>query len=503
MMTNYLLGIDIGTTATKVIIIGDDGRIHAEVSESSTLYSLRANWAEEDPLEWWDNLKKAIPRCLAEAAINPSQIAGIGVSGMVPTLILVDSDGNPIRNSIQQNDARSYLEIDHFKSQVDEKKVFDLTGSAITQQSIGPKLIWLANNEPDNFKQTRWVMGSYDFINFLLTGQPVLERNWALESGLFDLYQEDWDQELLAVAGISREQLPPVHLPSDIVGQVTEQAASVLGLVAGTPVVAGSADHVASAFSVGVKENGNLLIKLGGAGDILYSLDHLDKDERLFLDYHDIPGLYLINGCMASSGSIIKWFRNNFAPEADYTTLDDEAKDIPPGSDGLVLLPYFLGEKTPIFNPLARGVLFGLSLQHTRAHIYKAILEGISYGFQHHIEVLKTHGLNITRVRVANGGARSQLWRQVTADVIGFPLEEVAHHPGSSLGAAFIAGKGVGLFSGWGEIEKFIELKATTVPDPEKHLKYTQYFSIYKEIYINNIQNFHRLADIEGMIEHN
>jgi xylulokinase len=500
-MTNYLLGIDIGTTATKVIVIGDDGRIHAEVSEPSTLRSLRSNWAEEDPLEWWENLIKAIPRCLAEANIAARQISGIGVSGMVPTLILVDENGKPLRNSIQQNDARSHLEIEFFKSQVDEKLVFDRTGSAVTQQSIGPKLIWLAKNEPGNYRQTRWVMGSYDYINYRLTGQPVIERNWALESGLFDLYTEDWDDNLLSVAGIRRNQLPPVHMPSDIVGRVTEQAASALGLAAGTPVVAGSADHVASAFSVGVKENGNLLIKLGGAGDILYSLDHLDKDERLFLDYHDIPGLYLINGCMASSGSIIKWFRNNFAPESDYPALDQEAKDIAPGSDGLILLPYFLGEKTPIFNPLARGVLFGLSLQHTRAHIYKAVLEGISYGFQHHIEVLTNHGLKITRVRVANGGARSQLWRQVTADVIGFPLEEVAHHPGSSLGAAFIAGKGTGIFTDWGEIEKFIELKATTVPDPEKHLKYRQYFSIYKQIYSENIQNFNRLSAIEEMKE--
>ncbi|MCC6147398.1 MAG: FGGY-family carbohydrate kinase [Anaerolineaceae bacterium] len=502
-MTNYLLGIDIGTTATKVIIIGDDGRIYAEVSEPATLLSLRSNWAEEDPLEWWDNLTRAIPHCLAEAKIAAHQISCVGLSGMVPTLILVDSNGRPLRNSIQQNDARSHLEINYFKTQVDEKKVFNLTGSAITQQSIGPKLIWLAKNESKKYQQTRWVMGSYDYINFLLTGQPVLERNWALESGLFDLHKEDWDQNLLAIAGISREQLPPVHMPSDVIGHVTGQAASALGLVAGTPVVAGSADHVASAFSVGVKENGNLLIKLGGAGDILYSLDHLDMDERLFLDYHDIPGLYLINGCMASSGSIIKWFRNNFAPECSYSILDDEARNIPPGSDGLVLLPYFLGEKTPIFNPLARGVLFGLSLQHTRAHIYKAILEGISYGFQHHIEVLTTHGLKITRVRVANGGARSQLWRQITADVIGFPLEEVAHHPGSSLGAAFIAGKGIGVFTDWGEIEKFIELKATTIPDPEKHLKYSQYFSAYKKIYVDNIQNFNRLADIEGVTEQN
>lgn len=499
MNEKVLLGIDIGTTATKVILIDTVGRILAEVSETATLHSPQATWAEEDPLEWWQNVCKAVPACLAKAGVDAGQVAGVGVSGMVPTTILVDENGHPLRRSIQQNDARSHVEIDEFKAKVDEHDVFCRTGSAITQQSIGPKLAWLARHEPENFSRARWIMGSYDYINYRLTGKPVLERNWALESGLYDLEKEAWDETLLALSGIRSDQLPPVYQPSDVVGEVTPQAAAETGLRPGTPVVAGSADHVASAFSVGLKENGDLLIKLGGAGDILYSLDHLQLDERLFLDYHVIPGLYLINGCMASSGSIIKWFRNNFAPDLDYPDLDAEAQGLPAGSEGLVLLPYFLGEKTPIFNPLARGVFFGLSLQHTRAHLYHAVLEGISFGFQHHLEVLKERQLAVNRVRVANGGARSQLWRQVTADVVGLSLEEVAHHPGSSLGAAFVAGKGVGLFTAWDEIEKFIQIKAVTHPDMQKHAKYQQLFQLYRELYEQNRQNFVHLAKIQEL----
>jgi xylulokinase len=266
-------------------------------------------------------------------------------------------------------------------------------------------------------------------------------------------------------------------------------------------VVAGSADHVASAFSVGVKNNGDLLIKLGGAGDILYSLDKLEINKALFIYYHVIPGLYLINGCMASSGSIIKWYRDTFGSGLDYPSLDEEAWNIKAGSDGLILLPYFIGEKTPVFNPIARGVFLGLTLQHTRAHLYHAILEGISFGFLHHIQVLKDAGFRINRVRVANGGARSQLWRQVTADVIGYPLEEVANHPGSSLGSAFVAGMGVGCFSGWDEIEKFINLKESTNPDMERHQKYQELFTLYRELYETNRENFATLARIEGFTE--
>lgn len=500
MSTALLLGIDIGTTATKVILIDIDGHILAEMQRPATLYSPNASWAEEEPLEWWQNVCAAIPECLQQAGVQAKRITGIGVSGMVPTTILVGPQGQPIRRSIQQNDARSHVEIEYFKSQLEEADVFRRTGAAVTQQSIGPKLLWLSKHEPENLQRATWVMGSYDYINFLLCGQPSIEQNWALESGLYNLERRDWDDDLLALSNISRQQLPIVYGPSQVIGHLTAQAARATGLLEGTPVVAGSADHVASAFSSGVKENGDLLVKLGGAGDILYSLNRLEVDPRLFIDYHVIPGLYLINGCMASSGSIIKWFRNNFAPGMDYVALDEEAAEIPAGSSGLILLPYFIGEKTPIFDPLARGILFGLTLQHNRAHIYRAILEGVSFGFNHHLQILAERGFSVNRVRVSNGGARSKLWRQITADVLGLQLEEIAHHPGSSLGAAFVAGIGAGAFTDWIEIEKYIKVSAITSPDLDRHAKYRQLFDVYRDLYESNKHNYIRLAKIEEII---
>lgn len=483
-MISYLLGIDIGTTSTKVVVINNNGQMVADVSRPSNLSSLHPGWAEEDPNQWWRNVTWAIPEVLRQANIDPKQIAAVGLSGMVPTLILLDESGKVLRPSIQQNDARAVEEIEYQHNQTNEADILHHTGSAITAQSIGPKLLWLKKHEPQVIKQASHLMGSYDYIVFRLTGKFSAERNWALESGLFDLYREDWDEPLLSLAEIDRSWLGQIHWPADVVGGVTAEAAKACSLHEGTPVVAGSADHIASAFSAGMCKEGDLLIKLGGAGDILYCVDQADMDPRLFLDYHVIPGKFLVNGCMVSSGSLIRWFHDQFAPEEDYSDLDSAAEYIPAGSDGLVLLPYFIGEKTPINDPLARGTLIGLTLSHTKTHIYRAVLEGISYGFNHHLQILAEHNHNAKRTRVTNGGAHSLLWRQITADVIGLPLEEVSGHPGSSLGAAFIAGKGVGIFQSWEEIERFITIAGVTQPDMRNHEIYRNLFNVYLDTYL-------------------
>ena len=495
-MSSHFLGIDIGTTSTKVILIDALGHILAEASRPAVLSSPHATWAEEDPEQWWQNIGMLIPQVLSSSPASPREVAAIGVSGMVPTLILLDAGGRVLRPSVQQNDARAVQEIEELQRTTDPAEILARTGSAITQQSIGPKLLWLRRHEPDSMDRAAHLMGSYDYIAYRLTGEFSIERNWALESGFFDLHREDWDDDLLRLASINREWLGTVHWPAEVIGELTEDAAHQVGLVSGIPVVAGTADHIASAFSAGLRQEGDLLVKLGGAGDILFSLDQAEMDPRLFLDYHVIPGKYLLNGCMASSGSLIRWFRDQFAPGLDYADLDREADRVPAGSEGLVILPYFLGEKTPLNDPLARGTIVGLTLTHTRAHIYRAILEGIAFGFEHHLQVLAEHNRLPRRVRLTNGGAHSLLWRQVTADVLGLPLEQIAHHPGSSLGAAFVAGMGVGGFHDWNEIERFIEVRTVTEPDPQNHACYQAVFAIYREVYENLKSTYPKLAAI-------
>lgn len=477
------LGIDIGTTSTKAVMIDTAGRVLGQASRPSTLSSRRPGWAEEDPDEWWGNLCAIIPECLNAAARRADQIGAVAASGMVPAVVLLDRDGRVVRPSIQQNDARAVAEIEEQRRVTHSDDILSRTGSAITQQSVGPKLLWLRRHDPDTMRRAVRVMGSYDFIAHRLTGGVSAERNWALESGLYDFGAQDWDDDLVRLAGIDPAWLGPVRHPADVVGEVTSEAGRATGLAPGTPVAAGSADHVASAFAAGLTREGDLLVKLGGAGDILYCSDRASADPRLFLDYHLVPNTFLINGCMAASGSLIRWFRDQFAPGAGYADLDREASPIEAGAGGLILLPYFLGEKSPINDPLARGTLVGLTLSHTRGHVYRAVLEGIAYGFRHHLAVMAELGHHPVRVRVSNGGTRSDLWKQITADVLGLPLEQVAENPGSALGAAFVAGRAAGAFARWDDIDRFIGTAAVVEPNRAHTARYARLFEVYREVY--------------------
>jgi xylulokinase len=431
---------------------------------------------------------------LAATACAAERVAAVGVCGTVPVVVLADEHGRVLRRAIQQNDARAIDEIDFFRARTDAHDVLRRTGSPISQQSVGPKLLWLRRHEPDVLQAARHVCGSYELIVQRLTGEWIVERNWALESGLYDLDSGAWDARMLALATLEPACLGPIHAPADVVGAVQSGAARATGLREGTPVVAGSADHVASALSAGVVEPGDLLVKLGGTGDVLLCTQDAIVDPRLFLDYHVMPGRFLPNGCMAASGNLIVWFQRMLAPDVGYADLDAEAAATPAGADGLLLLPYFLGEKTPLFDPLARGTIVGLTLSHTRGHLFRALLEGIGFGFRHHLEVLSELAPLPRRARCTNGGARSGLWKQITADVLGLPLESVAQHPGSSLGAAFVAGMGVGAFDDWRDIRRFVRVDEVTEPEPAAHARYAELYPLYRETYRRLRDLYPRLA---------
>jgi xylulokinase len=472
---SHLLGIDIGTTATKAVVLDPRGP-EAEAERPAHLHSPQPGWAEEDTEEWWGNVRE-LTRELAAGR----EIAAVGFSGMVPCVILLDEDGRVLRRSIQQNDARTGEEIPELRERLADARVLERTGSPITQQSVGPTLMWLAKHEPAVWSRARTVLGSYDLMVFRLTGERGIESNWALESGLYDLDTGTVAADIVGAAGADPSLLPPIHRPDEIVGRVTKEAAAATGLRPGTPVVAGSADHVASAFAAGIVEEGDLLVKLGGAGDILLATEEPLIDPRLYLDFHLVPDRYLPNGCMAASGSLIRWFQANVAGGASLVELDREAEAAGPGAGGIVALPYFLGEKTPVNDPGARGAFIGLHLGHERGHLFRAVLEAIAFGFRHHVDVFLERGHPPRRVRVTNGGARSAVWPQVTADVLGMPLERLAVVGGSAVGAAFAAGIGVGTFSGWKEIERFVEIR--DVVEPREYGVYGEAYRRYRALY--------------------
>jgi xylulokinase len=491
-MRTLLIGVDIGTTAVKGILTDTEGHLLAEASHPHDLVSRKPGWAEEDPSDWWDGTLAVLRQLAARQGEFGGKVAALSTSGMVPALVLLDEDGLPLRLSIQQNDARCSVEIDELKGRIDNDEFFSRTGGSLNQQTIPPRLLWLQRHEQNVWSRTKNLAGSYDYVTYLLTGRLTLEKNWALESGMFDARQERWLDWVLREARLPEEALPPVVSPGEVVGGLLPEIASETGLPRETLVAAGSGDHVASAFSAGVQEEGDVLLKFGGAGDILIASDLLRSDRRIFLDYHLVPGKYLLNGCMASSGSLVKWYANLLLGDGDgpdrlgafYQEFDRLAAALPPGSDGLVTLPYFIGEKTPLMDPTARGVFFGLSLHHRPEHLYRSILEAVGYGFRHHLEVFAELGLPGKRFFMTNGGSRSVVWRQIVTDIVGAPVEYIVKHPGSSLGAAFLAGMALGSFRSWSEVGQYIADRETVLPDPERHRHYAHYFALYKDLYL-------------------
>jgi xylulokinase len=318
-----------------------------------------------------------------------------------------------------------------------------------------------------------------------------LERNWAIESGLFALDGTPLD-EVLDRAGVAEQLLPPVRAPGTVVGDVSADAAAESGLRAGTPIVVGGADHVSSAYGAGLLDAGDWLVKLGGAGDILVVSARPLLDERLYLDAHP-AGSWLPNGCMATSGSLVRWLAG-VTGGAALAELDAEAEEAPPGAGGIVCLPYFLGEKSPLHDPALRGAFVGLHLGHTRAHVYRAALEAVAYGFRHHVEVFAERGVALAQARVTNGGSHSRLWKQILADVLGAPLAPVLDHPGAALGAALAAGVGAGTVDGWKAITPLVRLGEPIEPREELRARYEELYAVYRELEPALRPISHRLA---------
>jgi xylulokinase len=460
-----LLGLDIGTTSTIGIVIDGEGATLAIESRPVTFHSDHPNWAEEDAGQWWANVGEICRALIAKAGIAPGDIAGIGVTGMLPAVILLDADGKALRRSIQQNDARATAELEQYRAAMPESRFLSLTGTGYSQQLVGPKLMWLRRHEPGVFARATQVLGASDYITYRLSGSLQVEHNWALESGFVNIATGAYDERLMTLAGIDTGLLPPILRSHDIVGAVTAEAARHTGLRPGTPVAAGCADHVASAFVCGASGNGDLVIKFGGAGDILLSSDRPVADRRLFIDHHIVPGLYFPNGCMAASGTFLNWIVANWAggelPAAKqagvsiHQWLDRKAAEVPVEND-LLFLPYVLGEKTPLMDPHARGTLVGLGLHHDLRHVWRAALEGVVFGFRHHVEVFAECALDVRQVFAADGGAASDLWLQIAADALNRPVWRIDRHPGSCLGAAFVAGMGVGVLKDWSEIGRYV-----------------------------------------------
>lgn len=489
------LGIDLGTTGTKVALFHpEEGVVGTHTIPCQTI-SLHPGWAEADTNEWWKNICLLIPAVLREAGLTSNEVGGVAVSGMVPAVIPLDEDGSALRHAILQNDARACQQIEALKIAIpDEQDLLMRTGSAITQQSVAPTLIWLRENEKDTWEKTKSIAGSYDWLSRRLGASAHVEFNWGLESGLFER-SGDIAQDVMQAAQIPQGIIPSIEQPGAIVGHVSTEAAAECGLNPGTPIVVGGADHVLSAFAAGLSENGDWLIKLGGAGDILVATDTPFVDERLYLDAHPQSGMWMPNGCMATSGSLIRWNQSLVSgdgPLVSLQTLDKEAEKSHPVS--LIMLPYFLGEKSPLHDPLLRGAIAGMHLGTTRGDLHRGILEAIAYGFRQHVEIFSEHNIDLGIARVTNGGSKSTLWKEILASVLNRELVSVRDHPGSSLGAAFVAAVGLSAVTGWSSVNQYIQFEAPIEPDHSQVVIYNEGYEMFLEMSQTLTPISHRLS---------
>jgi xylulokinase len=480
-----VIGLDIGTTSTIGILVELPDKVITVTSRPTTLSSPHPGWAEEDPLEWWGNAC-AVLRELSARVEDVSHLAGICVTGMVPAIVVLDASGKPLRPSIQQSDGRSSAEVARLAAEVDEAAFLAKAGNGVNQQLLAAKSRWLEHHEPAVFANIATVFGSYDHINWRLTGVRGLERNWALEAGLIDLTTDVLDDDLISLTHLPRSTIPPIHSAHEKIGAITLEASEATGLPQGLPVFGGAADHIASALAAGIVNPGDVLLKFGGAGDIIMAANAAHPDPRLFLDYHLVPGLFAPNGCMAASGSALNWLAGMIAePGAGkpHPRLDALAASVPPGSDGVLCLPYFLGEKTPIQDPLARGTFTGLSLGHGAGHLWRALLEAVAYGFRHHVAVFAELGYGPRQFFASDGGSQSRVWMQITADVLQTPVRLLASAHGSCVGAAWVAAIGSGADVGWNDVQRLSGVGDTIAPDPSRAAIYDRGYSEFRSLY--------------------
>jgi xylulokinase len=490
---SYVLGLDIGTTSTIGVLIRLPGETLAVVSRPVELRSEKLGWAEEDPAQWWANVGEIVRELLSRTGVSADQIAAVGVTGMLPALVLLDDEGALLRPSIQQSDARCGREVEELKAELDEAAFLAKAGNGVNQQLIATKLRWIERHEPDVFSRIATVFGSYDYINWRLTGERAVEQNWALEAGFVDLATHQTDDALVALAHVPRAAIPRKTASHEILGHVSKQGAEESGLATGTPVIGGAADKIASALGAGVIEAGDVLLKFGGSVDVLTATDRAQPDARLYLDYHLRPGLYVPNGCMSTGGSALNWFVRNFAGgEAEaaravgltlHQWLDRLADARPPGADGLTVLPYFLGEKTPVHDPAARAIFDGLTLSHDIGHVWRALLEAYAYAIAHHVETLNDIGHRTERFIVSDGGSSSRVWMQIVADVLQQPLQLLEGHPGSCVGVAWTAAIGAGLASDWSGVSAFVTPGERIQPRPKFAELYRDGYRRYRSLY--------------------
>lgn len=483
----YTLGIDVSTTATKALLLDETGEVVATAATGYGFETPQTLWSEQDPALWWDGAVRSIRMVLEESAIAPAAVVGVGLTGQMHGLVLLDENGAVLRPAILWNDQRTADECAAIHARIGEEKLLKLTGNHALTGFTAPKLLWVRNHEPECYARIAQVLLPKDYVRYRLTDTYATDKAGAAGTLLLDLHTRDWSAEVLDALDIPAHWLPTTYEGTEVTGRLSQAAAEATGLKPGMAVVAGGGDQAAGAVGVGAVAEGIVAVTLGTSGVVFASSKKpvIEPQGRLHAFCHAMPNRWHLMGVMLSAAGSLRWYRDTLAPGLDFDTLLHEATDMPPGSDGLCFLPYLTGERTPHPDPLARGAFVGLTVRHQRAHLTRAVLEGVAFGLEDGFDLLQSAGLSpASQVRISGGGARSALWRQIIADVLGVELVTVNTAEGAAFGAALLAGVGAGW---WADVDAackaVVQITGRTQPQAEAVARYKEMHAVYRGLY--------------------
>lgn len=490
----YLLGIDIGTSACKAALFDRKGQVLAAANGEYPVYYPEEGWAEQNPEEWWSAVCEAVRRVIRKAGIQPEEIAGVGIDGQSWSAIAIDKGGKVLTNTPIWMDTRAQSICDHLNEEIGEDEIFRIAGNSLQPSYTTAKILWYKENLPEVYSKIYKILQSNSYIAFKLTGQISQDLSQGYGLHCFDMRTGQWDEEMCRKMGIPRDFLPEI-VPSDrIIGTVTKKAAEESGLAEGTPVAAGGLDAACGTLGAGVIHSGETQEQGGQAGGMSICIEKYQADPRLILGFHVIPGKWLLQGGTTGGGGVMRWFEREFADyerlmreQTGISSLDqlnEIAEKVTPGCDGLVFLPYMAGERSPIWNPYAKGVFYGLDFSKTKGHMVRACMEGVAFSLRHNLETAEEAGAKAEILRAMGGSANSLLWTQIKSDVTGKTMAVPASDTATTLGAALLAGVGTGFYKDYEEaVAETVKVTRKHQPDPEKKAVYDKNYETYLELY--------------------
>ena len=475
-----LVGVDVGTSGTRALAVTADGEVVAEATRPHELLTPRPGWTEQHPAEWWE-AAKAVLREVAR-----DDIVGLGVTGQMHGSVFLDAAGEVIRPALLWNDQRTAEECDEITARVGEARLLELAGTSALTDFQAPKILWLARDEPEGYERVASVLLPKDYVRFELTGERATDASDAAGTLLLDVRARDWSAEILDTLEIPRDWLPQVFEGPENTGTVRDEVADELGLPRGLPVAAGGGDNAAAAVGVGVVREGSVSTSIGTSGVLFAHRDEFTPDPsgRVHAFCHAVPDAFHLMAVTLSAGGSLAWWRERLGGGAGFGELIDEASPVEPGSEGLLFLPYLTGERSPHLDPHARGGFVGLTVRHGRAHMTRAVVEGVAFSMRDGLEIMRGLGTPDDDMRAVGGGARSPLWLRLQADVYGRPIRRTEVDEGPAYGAALLGGVAAGVFADVAEASSRVRLREeVTEPDPESARRYDELYAIYASLY--------------------